>query len=85
MRRYLQRRQAKATLDEKAWSIIGHLEGEARNYIINKAETERDTPEKVFELLASQFGTGGNRMQVRQAFITCSNPTGKTGCSIWTP
>ena len=65
MRRYLQRTQAKATLDNKSWSIIGHLEGDARNYIINKAESERDTPEKVFELLASQFGTGGNRMQVR--------------------
>ena len=34
------------------------------------AESERDTPEKVFELLASRFGTGGNRMQVRQAFTT---------------
>ena len=70
MRRYLQRTQAKATPDDKAWSIIGHLEGEARNYIINKAESERDTPEKVFELLASRVGTGGNRMQVRQAFTT---------------
>ena len=70
MRRYLQRKQAKATPDDKAWSIIGHLEGEARNYIINKAESERDTPEKVFELLASRFGTGGNRMQVRQVFTT---------------
>ena len=70
MRRYLQRTQAKATPDDKVWSIMGHLEGEARNYIINKAESGRDTPEKVFELLASRFGTGGNRMQVRQAFTT---------------
>ena len=70
MRRYLQRTQAKATLDDKAWSIIGHLKGEARNYIINKAESERDTTEKVSELLASRFGTGGNRMRVRQAFTT---------------
>ena len=70
MRRYLQRTPAKATPDDRAWSIIGHLEGEARNYIINKAESERDTPEKVFELLVSRFGTGGNRMQVRQAFTT---------------
>ena len=70
MRRYLQRTQAKATLDDKAWCIIGHLEGEARNYIINKAGSERDTPEKEFELLASRFGTRFNRMQVRQAFTT---------------
>ena len=50
--------------------IIGHLEGEARNYIINKAESERDAPEKVFELLSSRLGAGRNRMQVRQAFLT---------------
>ena len=68
MRRYLQRTQARATPDDRAWSIIGHLEGEARNYILNKAESERDTPEKMFELLASRFRTAGNRVQVRQAF-----------------
>ena len=70
MRRYLQRTQAKATPDDKAWSIISHVEGEARNYIINKAESERDAPEKRFALLASRFVSGGNRMQVRQAFAT---------------
>ena len=79
MRRYLQRTQAKATPDDKAWSIIGQLEGEARNYIICKAESERDTPEKVFELPASRFGTGGNRMQVRQAFTTRQQSDGKDG------
>ena len=62
MRRYLKRTQSEATLDDQAWSIIGHLEGEARNYIIQKVESERDTPEKVFELLSSRFGNGGNRM-----------------------
>ena len=68
MQRYLKRAQTKVSVEDRAWSIIGHLEGEARNYIINKAESERDTPEKVFELLSSRFGAGGNRMQVRQAF-----------------
>ena len=69
MQRYLKRTQTKVSAEDLlAWSIIGHLEGEARNYIINKAESERDTPEKVFELLSSRFGAGGNRMQVRQAF-----------------
>ena len=67
MQRYLKRTQTKVSAEDQAWSIIGHLEGEARNYIINKAESERDTPEKVFELLSSRFGAGGNRMQVRQA------------------
>ena len=66
MCRYLQRLQGKATPDDKSWSINGHLEGADRNYIINKAESERDTPEKVSELLASRFGTGSNTcMQVR--------------------
>ena len=68
MQRYLKRVQTKVSAEDRAWSIIGHLEGEARNYIINKAESERDTPEKVFELLSSRFGAGGNRMQVRQTF-----------------
>ena len=53
-----------------ALSIIGHLEGEARNHIINKAESKRDTLEKVFELIASRLDTGGNQMQVRQAFAS---------------
>ena len=70
MRRHLKRTQSKASLDNQAWSIIGHLEGEARNYIINKAESERDAPENVVELLSSRFGAGGNRMLVRQAFGT---------------
>ena len=63
MRRHLKRTQSKASLDD-------HLEGEARNYIINKAESERDAPEKVFQLLSSRFGAGENRMQVRQVFLT---------------
>ena len=71
MQRHLKRTQTKVSAEDQAWSIIGHLEGEARNYIINKAESERDTPEKVFELLSSRFGAGGNRMQVRQAFQSC--------------
>ena len=68
MQRYLKRIQTKVSAEDRAWSIISHLEGEARNYIINKAESERDTPEKVFDLLSSRFGAGGNRMQVQQTF-----------------
>ena len=68
IQRYLKRAQTKVSAEDRAWSIIGHLGGEARNYIINKTESERDTPEKVFDLLSSRFGAGGNRIQVRQAF-----------------
>ena len=68
MQRYLKRTQTEVSAEDQAWSIIGYLEGEAPNYIISKAESERDTPEKVFELLSSRFGAGGNHIQVRQAF-----------------
>ena len=70
MKRFLERVHAKSRKIDKAWAIIGHLEGEARNYIINNTEPERDEPDKVFTLLASRFGTGGNRMQVRQTFMS---------------
>ena len=53
MRRFLERVHAKLTKIDKAWAIIGHLKNEARNYIINKSEPERDEPEKVFPLLSS--------------------------------
>ena len=43
---YLQLTQTKATPDDKVWSVIGHLENEARNYIINKVESIRDPPER---------------------------------------
>ena len=38
--------------------------------MINKSEPERVEPDKVFALLASRFGTGGNRMHVRQTFMS---------------
>ena len=70
MKRFLERVHAKSPKIDKAWAIIDHLEGEARNYIINKSEPERDEPDKAFSLLASRFGTGGNRMHVRQNFMS---------------
>ena len=70
MKRFLERVHAKSPRIDRAWAIIDHLEGEARNYIINKSEPERDEPDKVFSLLASRFGTGGNRMHVRQTFMS---------------
>ena len=56
---------------DKAWAIIDHLEGKARNYIINKSEPERNDPGKnFFTLLSSRFGSGGNKMHVRQTLIS---------------
>ena len=70
IKRFLERVHAKSPKIDKAWAIIDHLEGEARNYIINKPEPKRNEPDKVFTLLASRFGTGGNRMHVRQTFMS---------------
>ena len=42
MKRFLERVHAKWTKIDKARAIIDRLEGEARNFIINKCEPERD-------------------------------------------
>ena len=68
MKRYLERVYSNASLIDKAWAIIDHLGDEARSFIINKPESERDSHEKVTTLLSSRFGTGSNRWPVRQAF-----------------
>ena len=68
MKRYLERVYSNASHVDKAWAIIDHLGNEARSFIINKPESERDSHEKVTTLLSSRFGTGSNRWPVRQAF-----------------
>ena len=83
MQRYLKRIQTKVSAEDRTWSLISHLEGEARNYIINKVESERDTPEKVFDLLSSRFGAGGNR-KCDKLSKAASNKRKRTGCSTWT-
>ena len=83
MRRYLQKTYATATSLDQAWRIIEYLEAESRDFIINKAELERDTPEKVFSLLSRRFGTGSNRTQIRHAFTARAQLEGKTKCNIW--
>ena len=70
MRRYLEKAHAKDTPLDKAWTIVEFLENEARDYITNKSEAERDTDEKVFALLARRFGTGSNKIQIQQQFRT---------------
>ena len=68
MKRYLERGYSNASPVDKAWTIIDHLCDEARSFIINKPESERDSHEKVTTLLSSRFGTGSSRWPVRQAF-----------------
>ena len=68
MKRYLERVYSNASPVGKAWAIIDHLGDEARSFIINKPESERDSHEKVTTLLSSRFGIGKSRWPVRQAF-----------------
>ena len=58
MKRHLEKAHTRATPLDKAWTRIEYLEHEARDYITNKSEAERDTDAKVFALLAQRFGTG---------------------------
>ena len=46
MKRYLER----VYLNSSPWAIIDHLGDEARSYIINKPDSERDSHEKVIAL-----------------------------------
>ena len=68
MKQYLERVYCKTSPVDKAWAIIDHLGDEARSYIINKPESERESHEKVRALLSSSLGTGSSRWPVRQAF-----------------
>ena len=70
MKRHLERAHPKASPLEKAWTINEYLENEARVYITNKSEAERDTDEKVFALLARRFGTASSEIHIQQQFRT---------------
>ena len=70
MKRHLEKAHAKATPLDKAWTLIEYLEHEARDYITNKSEAERDTDEKVFALLARRFGIGSSKIHIQQQFRT---------------
>ena len=59
-KRQLEKAHAKATPLDKAWTIIEYLEHEARDYLTNKPEAERDTDEKVLALLARRNGIQQN-------------------------
>ena len=75
MKRYLEKAHAKVTPLDKAWTTVEFLKNEARDYITNKSEAERDTDKKVFALLALRCGTGSNKIYIQQQFRT-RNQTG---------
>ena len=70
MKRHLEKAHVRAAPLDKSWTIIEYLEHEARDYITNKSEAERDTDDKVFALLARRFGTGSSKIHIQQQFRT---------------
>ena len=71
MKRHLEKVHAKKTPLDKAWTKFEFMEHEARDYITNKSEAERDTHEKVFGLLLARgFGTGSSKIHIQQQFRT---------------
>ena len=77
MKRYLEKAHAKDTALHRAWTIVELLENEARDFIMNKSEAERDMDEKVFVLLAGRFRTGSNKIQIQLQFRTRNQSNGE--------
>ena len=51
---------------------------EARGFIFNKPEADRDNVESLFMLLSKRFGSGGNRSQARAEFTARKQKDGET-------
>ena len=49
-------------------AILSNLEGTALKCVVAKKEEERDTPDKIFEILLSQFGSGMKGHQAMMRF-----------------
>ena len=84
MQRYLKRTQIKFSFEDRAWGIIGHLEGEARNYVINKAESERDTPRRCSSYCPAASARKGIACKCGKPSKAACSRKKKTGCSGWT-
>ena len=61
MKRYLDSRKTPMSQKDKAWMILENLEGDARNYLMSKAASELDDPERVFNCLTRRFGSGARQ------------------------
>ena len=68
MKRYLEKTCAQSSELDRAWTVIEFLEQEARLFVLNKPESERDFGQKVLALLARRFGTGPNRSHIQRQF-----------------
>ena len=70
VRRYLEKIKPKQSLRDQSWTIIELLDGEARNYIMNKPAPEINDPEAVLRLLNNRFGTGASKALIRTSFAS---------------
>ena len=70
VRRYLEKMKPKQSLRDQSWTIIELLDGEARNYIMNKPGPEINDPEAVLRLLNNRFGTGASKALIRTSFAS---------------
>ena len=68
MKRHLQNAHCIDTKADKAWLINEFIESEARHYNINKSKQDRDTDDKVVNLLARRFGVGSNWNLIQRPF-----------------
>ena len=55
---------------QKCSALTSNMEGTALNCVIVKKQYQRDTAEKVFEILSNRFGSG---MQGHQAMMRCAS------------
>ena len=53
---------------EKTFLVISFLAKEARTFVLNKPEGDRNNVERLFDLLSRRFGSGSGRAQARAAF-----------------
>ena len=70
VRRYLEKQKPKQSPRDQSWTIIELLDGEARNYIMNKPAPEINEPESVLRLLNNRFGTGASKALIRTSFAS---------------
>ena len=53
---------------DKILKVVNFLAKEARTFLLNKPLEDRDTVDKIFELLSRRFGTGTTLNHARAAF-----------------
>ena len=56
--------------NSQVFLVMSYLTKDARAFVLNKPPNDRDTIQKLFDLLSRRFGTGSGRAQNRSAFVS---------------